>query len=234
MTNPIPELPQHPAPLAPPATSSWSDYLFGTLVSPAGVTGHQLPTTAPTRLDRLVVACILESIEDDGTSNLGDWHGSELRDLAGDLLFYTKAVQASRFGQANEQKLLGGLLSYQRHFAPNRHWMLLDSDVEAATLTWQCVTADLPTVQDSITRTSRLGSATVTRRTSSDDALAASGVIRSCNLTEPKASLLHFVDEDQIFPWCAVDDPIVTRNHAFPEPSFDELPSNVIQGRWTK
>lgn len=171
--------------------------------------------TKPTRLDQLAAKGIASATDATGISNLADYHGLELLDLTHELLGYSTALTNSGFGQANFQKLFAALLNYQKHFATDHHWQLVDTNIPSATLRWRCRTVALPEVVDSITRTARLA-ATLNPTDPADNTSDRPAVVRECDLTNPKSSLLTFPNERRTVTWCVADDPIRMRAAAFP------------------
>lgn len=173
--------------------------------------------TKPTRLDQLATKGIASAVDINRVSDFGRWHGLEVLDLATDLLRYSPAQAKTPFGQANFQKLFGALLTYQKHFAADRHWQLVAADIASATLRWRCTSVALPDVVDSVTRTSRLAAASAEE---TPDPASSTGdrpaVVRECDLTNPKSSLLTFPNERRTVTWCVADDPIHMRADAFP------------------
>ncbi len=191
---------------------------------------NKLPSIGATRTDRLITLAVSETTDPDtGVCALAGHHGLRLLDIAEELLAYSEKRYASRFGQGNSQQLFGGLLNYQRHFAPDDHWRLVNFDLATATVTWQCHSAELPLVIDSITRSNRLAEANLSPDSRIELAVPEGAVVRSCNITTPEASLLHFTAEKLAVGWCVADDPIKMRELVFPNHN-----NVMVPGRWEK
>ena len=185
-----------------------------------------MPNTRPTALDRLAAHAVVETLAHDRSTELPGYHGLLVLDLVNEVLGYSPAQKDTRLAHGNQQRLMGALLTYQRHFAPDEHWVLVDADIKAATLTWACRSAALPPVIDTLTRTRRLAEAALDEPTTDAPAQPTpTGVLRACNLTEPNGSLLQFPTENSAVPWCPADDPIRMRELAFPTiaPATSEL-----------
>ncbi|MCW2814185.1 MAG: hypothetical protein JWN84_1640 [Nocardioides sp.] len=194
-------------------------------------------TLKPTTLDRVAAQAIAEATTPDGECELGSFHGLEVFALAGDalgyFLGYSQAVVKSPRGQGNLQKLGGALFTYQRHFAPGPAWRLVECDADSATLTWTCTTADLPPVIDHITRTTAIAAVgSSDPGTASNDSngngngnevsRVESVVRRACDLINVENSLLRFPGEPAAARWCPADDPIYSRETAFPVAIYGE------------
>ncbi len=206
--------------------------------------GH-LPAIQPTRLDQLATKGIASTVDVSNVSDFGTWHGLEVLELTKELLNYSDARAASGFGQANFQKLFAALLNYQRHFAADEHWQLVDADIVSATLRWRCSSTALPDVVDSVTRTHRLAATAHPETDPTTHTGDRPAVLRECDLTNPKTSRLTFPNERRTVTWCVADDPIHMRADAFPHvgptavgvavsPTASSTGGDVLDGRWAR